>query len=490
MKTRFLIITGIVFVGLCFVTNNHALAMWVPQVFAESNYQYFTMDDGSENLTVQAAPGSIVQLPIHLKTLPEYEYVSMNLSFSNEIGLSEILQNSTYQYDVPKIKTWINPYNVEFNGQSPTTNTVSITVDSDVKPGTYTIDIIGNGALKKKNSDEYIPITAQIVGEIKLDVISLDSKIKMSIGNRTVHMGSFCIDGEGFDQMCGYGPTYEEYPIALSSESKAEIKLKASNVPSGAWIKFVPDTLSVNQDNTTAKMILAGYEMPFQSSQDSIPLTITAESQADHAFSFIPIIKNRDITVIKSTAPIKLVGQIPPNNDGVNFNTYGVVYDPEDSKKSIDVKLDVLGIIKDGTIQPMPAWLKVDIPVSSFTLRAAEPYYFIIKATTKSAPLGLHNVAIKETIGGQEFIENVEIYIPAPIYTVPSGRGIELGGPKSSEPITPTEAVQRSSSEHVEAGTPLVLDASSAFGMGVVLAGIFGSITIVVILKSKSRQKY
>lgn len=466
------------------------LSLLVPQVFAESDYQsYFTMDNGSEDLTIQAEQGSIVQLPIHLKVLPEYESVSMNLSFGNEMGFSDLPQSGAYQYDVPKIKTWINPYNVEFNGQNPTTNIVSFTVDSDVKPGTYTIDITGNGALKKKNSDEYIPITAQTVGKIKLDIVSHDSKIKMSIGNRTVHMGAFCIGGEGFDQMCGYGPTYEEYPINLSSESKTEIKLKASNVPSGAWLKFIPDVISVDQKNATAKMILAGYEMPFLSSQDSVPLTITAESQDDYAFGFIPLIKNRDITVIKSAQPIKLVGQIPPNTSGENFNTYGVVYDPDDSKKSIDVKLEVLGIENNNIIEAVPAWLKIDIPVSSFTLRAAEPYYFIIKVTTTSAPLGLHNVAIKETIDGQEFIENVEIYIPEPVYTGTSG-GIQLGGPKNSEPITPTEAVQRDSSEHVEAGTPLVWDASSAFGMGVVLAGIFGSIAIVVILKSKSRQKY
>lgn len=461
-------------------------------VFGESKYpSYFTMENGSENLAVTAEQGSIIQLPIHLKIFPEYESASINLSFDSDRVFYENPQKGVFQQVVPKIKTWVNPYYAEYHNNTSITNTVFVTIDSDVEPGTYVIDIIGNGQLKKTNSEEYTNIDAQAVGRITLDVVPHDSKITMSIGDRTVHMGEFCIGGEGFDQMCASGPTYEEYPIVISTKSKTDVILKASGIPSGAWLKFIPDVMSVDHGNATAKMILAGFEMPFLSSQESVPLTITAESQKDHSSGFVPIIKSRDITVIKSAEPIKLVNQITTNSNGDNFNVYGAVYDPENSKKSIDVKLEVLGIVQDSTVKSVPAWLKLDIPDSSFTLNAAEPYYFIIKATTKSAPLGLHNVAIKETIDGQEFVENVGIYIPEPIYTGTSGGGLQLGGPKSSEPIPPTEAVIRSSSEHVESGSPLISwDANTAIGMGVILSGIFGSITIVVILKSKSRQKY
>lgn len=62
---------------------------------------------------------------------------------------------------------------------------------------------------------------------------------------------------------------------------------------------------------------------------------------------------------------------------------------------------------------------------------------------------------------------------------------------KNETPITPIQSILSSANEHTGSGSPLITwDATGAVGIGIILFGIFGSITIVVFLKSKSRQKY
>ena len=62
---------------------------------------------------------------------------------------------------------------------------------------------------------------------------------------------------------------------------------------------------------------------------------------------------------------------------------------------------------------------------------------------------------------------------------------------QNETPLTPIQSILSSSSDHAGSGSPLITwDATTAFSIGVIMFGIFGSITIVIFLKSKSRQKY
>ncbi|MDE2588197.1 MAG: hypothetical protein KGL95_00810, partial [Patescibacteria group bacterium] len=58
---------------------------------------------------------------------------------------------------------------------------------------------------------------------------------------------------------------------------------------------------------------------------------------------------------------------------------------------------------------PLPKWLSVEIPNSTFTLDALEPYYFMIYPKTSSAPEGRFSVAIGEEVGGEHFVENLNL---------------------------------------------------------------------------------
>src|SRR5574340_209111 len=45
------------------------------------------------------------------------------------------------------------------------------------------------------------------------------------------------------------------------------------------------------------------------------------------------------------------------------------------------------------------------------------PYYFTIQVNTKSAPVGVHYVAVKEIVGNQNFVSNLQIEVSSPICT-------------------------------------------------------------------------
>ncbi len=93
-----------------------------------------------------------------------------------------------------------------------------------------------------------------------------------------------------------------------------------------------------------------------------------------------------------------------------------VVYAPSNESGSVSVNLSVAGLVGDGTLESLPSWLNVSIPVSSFSLTAYQPYYFRIDANTTSSPvLGNYSLAVQDTIGGRSYMSYFALIVLLPI---------------------------------------------------------------------------
>jgi hypothetical protein len=262
--------------------------------------------------------------------------------------------------------------------------------------------------------------TSLWLGSLHLRIVPHPSKVTMDVGARVLHTGGFCINDTNNGSTCSSFTTYDEYPITISSQSMMNIKLDAVPILPGSWVRFVPQQLEVGPTPSLVKMIMSGAEELFLIAHEQKAMAIQAVSNDGNiATSFLPIIKIQNITVLNSPGPIQFGGELTLNSNQSSMATFGVVYDPSDSKSSMPVSLSVIGLVNDSKIVPLPSWLHVYIPKPSFNLNATEPYYFLIQPTTHSAPQGAYTFAIKELVDGQEFTQYVRINI----------MDIFLGGP-------------------------------------------------------------
>ncbi len=251
-------------------------------------------------------------------------------------------------------------------------------------------------SVKVVNMEEIQPI------QIKVDLVAYKN-----------HPTKFCITMEPSGEMCESRIGYQEFPIKVFSDETMDIELKALNVPSGVWVRLVPNRLlNVGPDGASAAMFLAGAVKPFTHTGETETLTIQAESpDGESAKSFLPLIQTDHLTILRSPGPIELVGEIPISSNQTYFRVFGVVYDPEGSYSPLTVKVSVLGLVDDGKTVPLPSWLGVDIPVFYFSLNEVRPYYIMIQASGSNAPTGTYEVAIEEIINGERFVRNLQVTV-------------------------------------------------------------------------------
>ncbi|GEM_PF-4824044 len=230
----------------------------------------------------------------------------------------------------------------------------------------------------------------------------------------------YCVPLDSNGETCDSFIGYKEYSLTLFSEERRDIKLNVPNVPKGMWIKLVPQQLNVGPEGTSARMIVAGGGgLPFTGPETDIQsLIIQAESNEEKArIGDLRVRTNiPTLTVLNSAGPIEFPEKIYVWAES-SFRIFGGVYDTDEPQNnSLSVNLSVLGLLQEGKIIPMPSWLEVDIPNSSFSLNASEPHYFVTRAvrTSESALLGDHTIVIEEIIDGQRFTQNLQIRLMEP----------------------------------------------------------------------------
>ncbi|WP_157927275.1 hypothetical protein [Candidatus Nitrosotalea okcheonensis] len=319
-----------------------------------------------------------------------------------------------------KVQAWTNPNMLsnEINIKHIENTTITILVDSETQTGNYTLAIMGSGTIKDLVTGNYLQLNNNTLGTIHLTIQPNPSKIRMNVGTPEMHQENFCAkDPHGFT-MCNSLVTYEEFSLTVYSKNTVDMKLNASIVPTGSWLRIIPQQIVANSNGSSAKIIMSGIEKPpLVNPLVTNVMTIQAAStNGDMVTSFLPIVKTQNLTILNFPAPIELAGEIGPNINSTNYGVFGVVYDPHYNSTSLPVNLSVLGLIKKDNIIPLPSWLDVNISKPSFDLNATQPYYFMITVNTPSAPAGNYTVAIKENIGEKQFIKNMRITLASPVF--------------------------------------------------------------------------
>lgn len=387
----------------------------------------FTSIDGNQ-ISVKVGQGGSVEVPILVKLGKGYamESITQVMLTGQPDGVQGWVAPDVIDDSIDKIN--------QING------TLYIYVDSSAQPGTYTIKIAGRGAIKDlatgkdiqvmnpaagvatpppvqqniANLKEYWREQAEqsgILGSFSLVVEKSQSDISMSAGKLEQSYGQYCAKGKDGNGPCLGFITHQEIPLTITSPTKTHVRLVATQLPNGGWVKIVQSTVEAGPEGATAKIMMAGAERP----PGINPLVTHAmEVQAisddgSKANVFVPIRVVQNVTVLHSPAPLLFGTKVIINSNQKQNAVFGVVYDPQDDSKKIQVSLSVLGFVNGTAIGPLPKWLSVEIPNSTFTLDALEPYYFMIYPKTSSAPEGRFSVAIGEEVGGEHFVENLNL---------------------------------------------------------------------------------
>lgn len=449
MKTLHLAIIVIFAVCLVIIQSNSIIA------YADTRYydqipvppiQILSANGGPLDIAIKQ--GESLQVPVTVKLDKGYEMTSLVNFMMNEIP--------------HHIHAWFdtNSLSNRTKDQQLFNVTMYLYADSNAPLGKYTVKIIASGLIVDLKTGQAIQVmnftaaqvpqgnpiedswkhiisSSQVLGVSNLTVLPVSNPVSMDIGSPDVHSGTFCMDMGNGGRSCGGFGTYTEFPITTSSQKATNVTLHAFDIPYGGWVKFSPPQLAVGPSGSSAKMIVAGVVQPYGGPPpDTRAMKVQALSGGKSvALSYVPLIKGHSLSVLNSSGPIDLDGQIINNINGTNFNTFGVVYDAENSsEKSLPVNLSVLGL-HDSNASALPPWIKVKIPKSSFILNDSIPYYFTLGTITTNAPVGLHQIAIKENVGDKTFVSNLQLQIMKPIC---------IGGPGMCGPQpTPQEKQAR-----------------------------------------------
>src|ERR1022692_4569629 len=123
----------------------------------------------------------------------------------------------------------------------------------------------------------------------------------------------------------------------------------------------------------------------------NVSLTIDAQAMNEpSAETTLPIVRSGSITILQSPGPVvqgtDLGGSYSHGNTAESF---GAVYSPysADANQTLSVEMSAVGLIQNGSLIPIPAWMQVDLS-ELFVLNTMQPYYFDVGVTTNRAHFG------------------------------------------------------------------------------------------------------
>ena len=374
-------------------------------------------------IAAELSQGQSAQIPVKISIAKGYQFFSVRLSSENI---------------PPHIQSWIDPQDSSFFIHDPanpnlSNGTIYVYVDSDAKPGSYDILIDATGSVQNPSGNN-TELNQIPIGVLHL-TISGSSKLWMDVGQPDMQRANIC-ENMGFGTTCSGFVAYEEYPITVYGQNE-QVTMSAPDLPAGKYLRFIPNETVATPVGTQIKMITSGIVTPGVPNAIFTPVvTLAAKSNDDRATSYIQIASTQNMSIISAPHQIEFLGRFGGDGHAGN-GIFGVVYNPPDyNSNPLHVKLDVLGMQNGNAIDPMPSWLSVSIPTSSFDLVPTIPYFFTIDFTSNNASLGTYPVAIGENVGGSNFVQDVgiTIYNP-PVFGGPipsSGSSLQLGpGPNT-----------------------------------------------------------
>ncbi|WP_157926520.1 hypothetical protein [Candidatus Nitrosotalea okcheonensis] len=480
----------IAILGFVFIGNAISFADNTTSYYNQMPNPPITFVSNQQNLiSVSLKQGESIQLPILVKMNQDYTMESIT-----QIMLVD---------DPSGVQGWVDPNMLSdtIDVTHLANGTLYLYVDSTTTPGNYTVKIVGRGAIKEVSTGKDIQIMnpsevdkpepdlkqgidqlgefwkrqaaeSGLLGTIHLQIVPNPSSISLQTGELDQNYGQFCSNDTDHGTMCLGFITNQQLPLNLVSDSKIQVQLEMSSLPNGGWVEVYPKTLQVGPSGSSSKLLMAGAEWPPGINPSyTKALTIRALSQnGDVSTVYVPITVVQNVTVLHSSGPIQFEKEVPMNSNQKQNAVYGVVYDPIDDSNQIQSSLKILGVVNETKIVPLPSWLEVEIPNSTFTLKAREPYYLMINPMTSSAPEGTFVVAIEEHVGERSYVQNMTLHVFNMHYSGASGQSLSLG------PALPLPALQSGPVE--DSWIPLV-------GFGGIVGGVATVLSVYIVRKNK-----
>lgn len=363
------------------------------------------------------------------------------------------LHNISLWIDTPTgIEAWFDKYSIFSYDYKLENLTMYVYAGSAANPGINSLKIEGKGVAANLVSGTVFNVgnpmppagpprfpaeisslheNGQQIGAINITINSPSKpSAHVTVGKPDVHYVNLCSTRSGTH---GGGGTcmgfvgYEEFPLMVYSDMTGTVNLSASNLPNGAWIKFLPQQVVATPEGTPAKLVLAGALEPFEINVLDVKVAhIYANSTQGSSIAYLPLGNNGEkVQVLNGTAPMEFGSPIV-NINSTTPSPFGIVYDSNPTTNSLSVLLSVLGVEQNNKTVPMPSWLSVDFVPSSFTLNASQPFYLKMETSTITPPSGSNaTVVVGEQIGGKIYTGHIQIKVPPAVY-FGAGGGLRL----------------------------------------------------------------
>lgn len=215
---------------------------------------------------------------------------------------------------------------------------------------------------------------------------------------------------------------YEDFPLGNLPENGSYRIIPPAIADGNIWTKIIRNVTDSNYNSYV--MRLFGAIKPFTPNpyNQTLYLVLKDETKNQTNLSPLPIIRNyiiNEIDVVRKDVPIKFKNEILALTNDNPVYIFGIVYDPKyipaffDSNQisPIHVEIDPIGIVDNTTIKPLPSWIKIESLHLPLVLHQNKPDFFAFVLTTKDAPRGSYEIALRENIDQKIFIEQITLTI-------------------------------------------------------------------------------
>lgn len=250
----------------------------------------------------------------------------------------------------------------------------------------------------------------------QLDTQSNSTDIQILNHNNTLINVQEPIKQEQFINLTSYSLKfilYEDFPLHTSKSLDSE-SLRLANLPYNSWAKVI-----INEKNQSMLRI-TGYVMPGKATPFNNTLFLIPPSNAKYNFgdwTTISLVKNNvleKIDVLQNLRPIRFNDAIFAYPNSTFGHIFGIVYDISNDSPNLKLDIEPIGMISNNTLSDMPNWLKIETMKLPLTLNPNQPNYYIFNVSTFDAKPGSYEIAFREHINNQMFVETATLIILQP----------------------------------------------------------------------------
>ena len=294
------------------------------------------------------------------------------------------------------------------------------------------------------------PKVTDSISFVLTDSAAYETGITVKVGTPQVQQVTISYNRSNGGGSEGLG--WLKIPITVYAPTITAVNLTSFSLYQGGWLKIVPSYFpDVGPQGANATLYMVG--LTTTTNHNNTNTLFIGGSGADGltgdaAFS---VQQTQNVTVVTGHAPIS-VASAEYGSPGI----VGLLYNPPSGlSSSLTVSVTVAGVLENGSVVPLPSWLNLSYPYqkivfgngsttivtttlgngavttgipeyetdnvttyppsSSFSvvLHAYNPCYYVFTIDGTSAPkedVGIYTVVLDETINGQHFVSDLEVY--------------------------------------------------------------------------------